>query len=929
MQYYKLSFSVLMISTFFIQSVNAREQMQEMSDETLDLSEIIRDFSSMFINGKVLKNSSIATQGVSMHTKIEEGGLEIVENNGTSTNAIVSKGGKQLITRGATAISTRVEGGSQFIFEENPRNLGTESKRSSAYDAIIVGTNGNSGQQNVYDGGEAWNTKVMGGGIQYLYKGKTAKGGFASNTEVSSNGKQLVLAGGEASGVTLKDKALQVVYPDGTVKNLTIQDQAQSWVHVGANLTGATRVNGRGYLHFYAGDDISYITKEDITLEGRSPEKLFSVGARNGNRNSDIQIEDLGGNGGTIGFSSVEYDKRHSKLHIEKLSGNLHFNFNISDVGEGSDYIFIKNGSGKHTISVADSGREITTFFSQSHGRIAEINLVTDTSENGEASFTLVNSAGESISAIDGGAYMYTLQERNKSGNWKVWSLSADIGQSRYISPPPKRLIQKPVPNFPSTSNGKSDKSKLKNNKNSRQHLETRSRPPRHVRQSEQSSLALSSGEVQTSLYKEYQNDESKSRKRILQSHDSGDGGTYNYPVLSGSPILDSKQLKIPDIEVVPYKLGQQIDVNEEIPAYSNQIPAYSSRLHLKEDTSLEDLKEDTNLEDQESAPQLMNQDDEEQFPILDSISTPALSTTPSTDALLSLSVAPELIFKNELQSLRAGRGFLGRNKKSTSLWTYGIKSKENLSTDHTNFKLDQTGIILGIDGLNDLMNGQLYIGGFGSYDQSDIAHARGGISRINTYGVGAYATYFSDRGWYLDSILKYNYYQNNLKAISTNGLNIKGDYNQKAIGTSFEVGRHVKLAQDTWVQPYAQLIWLKVEGKEVKLSNEMTGNISPYTSLRSEIGISIGHELNLGTPGQMMTYLTTAWLHEYIDNNHTIINKRHKFNTDLSGNVGKFGVGLNSFVSENLNFYVEAHYLRGKKTKQSLQGVLGLRYSF
>ncbi|MDD9330951.1 MAG: hypothetical protein PV353_11495, partial [Bartonella sp.] len=76
---------------------------------------------------------------------------------------------------------------------------------------------------------------------------------------------------------------------------------------------------------------------------------------------------------------------RHSKLNVGTLSGNLHFNFNISDVGEGSDYILIKNGSGSHTISVGDSGREIAAFFSQRHGRVAEINLVTDTSENGGA----------------------------------------------------------------------------------------------------------------------------------------------------------------------------------------------------------------------------------------------------------------------------------------------------------------------------------------------------------------------------------------------------------------------------------------------------------------------------------------------------------------------------------------------------------------
>ncbi|WP_425522884.1 autotransporter outer membrane beta-barrel domain-containing protein, partial [Bartonella doshiae] len=37
----------------------------------------------------------------------------------------------------------------------------------------------------------------------------------------------------------------------------------------------------------------------------------------------------------------------------------------------------------------------------------------------------------------------------------------------------------------------------------------------------------------------------------------------------------------------------------------------------------------------------------------------------------------------------------------------------------------------------------------------------------------------------------------------------------------------------------------------------------------------------------------------------------------------------LSSFVSDKLKFYAQAHYLQGHKTKQSLQGIVGLRYSF
>ncbi|MCL6229538.1 BafA family autotransporter [Bartonella bilalgolemii] len=308
---------------------------------------------------------------------------------------------------------------------------------------------------------------------------------------------------------------------------------------------------------------------------------------------------------------------------------------------------------------------------------------------------------------------------------------------------------------------------------------------------------------------------------------------------------------------------------------------------------------------------------------------TPTPSTTPSTDAVLSLAVAPELVFNNELQSLRFGRGLLGKNKKNTAFWTYGIKGRDRLATDHTHFRLGQTGVILGVDWLKELMNGDFYIGGFGSYDQARITHARGGISSMDAYSVGAYATYFDNQGWYLDSVLKYNYYINNLKTISTNGLGVQGDYNQWAIGTSFEAGYHFDVAPDTWIQPYTQFTGIRVSGQEVKLSNQMTGDVDSSISLRSEVGLSVGHKFNLNSDTHLMTYITAAWLREHIDSNHTIINKQHKFTTDLSRDTGKLGVGLNSFVGENLSLYAETHYLKGQKVEQSLQGVVGLRYSF
>lgn len=108
-----------------------------------------------------------------------------------------------------------------------------------------------------------------------------------------------------------------------------------------------------------------------------------------------------------------------------------------------------------------------------------------------------------------------------------------------------------------------------------------------------------------------------------------------------------------------------------------------------------------------------------------------------------------------------------------------------------------------------------------------------------------------------------------------------------------------------------------------------MTANISSLTSLRSEVGLTTGHEFIMNAETLLTAYITAAWLRENRDSNYTTINNRHKFITDLSGNAGKLGIGLNSFVNDNLTLYAEAHYLKGQKIKQALQGILGLRYIF
>ncbi|OLL54934.1 autotransporter, partial [Bartonella henselae] len=693
---YKLSFSIFIISSCFVQVANAGENRNGELKRLENLG-----------NGRTVPTGSALvtnTVPISSNITVSEGGVEIVDNRGTSMGATIQKGGMQIVTRGATAMGTKILGGKQFVYEEkslrNLDSLDSINKRSSAYEAVVSGGDRVVGQQNVYDGAMVWNTKVLDGGEQNLYMGPRKEGGIAKDTIVSGNGKQHILAGGRASNTTLNDNATQVVYSGGILDGLTINGHASSWIHVGTkDVVGKIRVNNDGELYLFAGDSTNRITKKRISIEGRSDETLFVVGERSIAERPEINIENLEGEGGTVIFTSIPYDPHHISLHVKRLSGSLRFQFNISARGNGSDYLSIDNGTGKHKISVADSGVEITTPLLQRNGLVTEINLITDRS--GGTDFTLEDSFGTEITSVDGGTYIYTLQKRDRSadfnGDSTIWYLGLGTEGPKSSSFFPLRTSKRPKvtifsgsssseagtrsqqsssasrerdPNFRTTTGGRNS------NKIPKQ------RPPRHLREVQHSSVLSATPFLENPA---------SDMLRPTGSYHNSDGKEPSVVSADGQSLVDQMIVRS----------GQQ----------GSSSPQSSQKLSVSN-----------------------------------------FLTTPSTDAVLSMSVTPALVFHNELQAVRAGRGILDRGKKNTAFWAHAIKSKEHIVADHKDFKLDQTGIVLGVSGVSELMGGEFYIGGFGSYDQARVAHARGGVSGISTYSIGAYATYFDKSGWYLDS---------------------------------------------------------------------------------------------------------------------------------------------------------------------------------
>ena len=303
--------------------------------------------------------------------------------------------------------------------------------------------------------------------------------------------------------------------------------------------------------------------------------------------------------------------------------------------------------------------------------------------------------------------------------------------------------------------------------------------------------------------------------------------------------------------------------------------------------------------------------------------------TTPATDAVLSMSVAPVLMFKNEMQNLRFRQGLSEKTEGDNGAWVRFTGGNTNIDSGLTDFKLDQSGVELGADRVIATENAKTRVGLFTSYNSGKVKHARGGVSRIDSLSVGAQATWFHNDGWYVDGVLKYNHFDNSLSAISTNGSGISADYNQNALGAAVEVGKSLYLQNHFWIEPYAKLAAIQVKGEDVKLNNGMKGSIGDQDSLSTEAGFNLGRTFLLNKGTTITPYFKAAWVHEYVDNNSTTINDRNTFTTDLSGDIVKTGLGVNASFNKELSLFAEVDYAKGSKQEDPVQANLGFRYSF
>ncbi|TDF84349.1 autotransporter outer membrane beta-barrel domain-containing protein [Pseudomonas sp. H9] len=304
-------------------------------------------------------------------------------------------------------------------------------------------------------------------------------------------------------------------------------------------------------------------------------------------------------------------------------------------------------------------------------------------------------------------------------------------------------------------------------------------------------------------------------------------------------------------------------------------------------------------------------------------------TVSPGTRTAMALFNTAPTVWYGELASLRSRMGELRYNDgRSAGAWMRTYGNKYNVAdASGVGYSQNQRGISFGADAPLPVGDGQWLVGLLAGHSRSDLDLTRGSTGSIDSYYAGAYTTWLdAHSGYYFDAVVKFNRYQNNAKVMFSDGARAKGDYDNHGLGTSLEVGRHIKLDQGYFLEPYAQLSAVFIQDKDYALSNGLEAEGDQTRSYLGKLGVTSGRRFELDGGRSVQPYVKAAYAHEFANNNKARVND-NVFNNDLSGSRGELGVGVSASLSRSFQVHGEFDYSNGKHIEQPYGVNLGLRY--
>lgn len=303
-------------------------------------------------------------------------------------------------------------------------------------------------------------------------------------------------------------------------------------------------------------------------------------------------------------------------------------------------------------------------------------------------------------------------------------------------------------------------------------------------------------------------------------------------------------------------------------------------------------------------------------------------TVSPGTRSVLALFNTAPTVWYGEMTSLRSRMGELRHNGAEAGGWLRAYGNKYEVSGgDGGAYEQTQRGFSLGAD--TPVGEGQWLLGVMAGHSTSDLDLSRGTSGTVKSYYAGLYATWLDeDDGYYFDGAIKANRLNNDSKVGLSDGKQAKGNYSTNALGASVEVGRHIKLDDDFFIEPFAQASVVKVQGKSYSLDNGLNAKGEHTDSVLGKLGVTVGRDFVLDDGSVLQPYLRGGVAHEFAKNNKVTVNNQ-AFDNNLSGSRIELGAGVAVSLSKKLQLHADFDYGQGKHVDQPWGANVGMRYSW
>ncbi|MDN4547483.1 autotransporter outer membrane beta-barrel domain-containing protein [Pseudomonas sp. C32] len=311
-------------------------------------------------------------------------------------------------------------------------------------------------------------------------------------------------------------------------------------------------------------------------------------------------------------------------------------------------------------------------------------------------------------------------------------------------------------------------------------------------------------------------------------------------------------------------------------------------------------------------------------------LNTASRVISPGTQSVMALFNAAPTVWYGELSTLRSRMGEVRMDNGKAGGWIRAYGNKYDVSASSgVAFQQTQQGLSFGADAPLPLGDGQWLVGLMTGYSKSDLNMSRGTSGEVDSYYVGAYTTWLdAPSGYYFDGVLKFNRFQNSSDVRLSDGKKTKGDYNNNGVGASLEFGRHIKLEDGLFMEPFGQLAGLIVESADYDLDNGLAAEGDRAQSLLGKLGVTVGRDFVLGEGKKIQPYVRAAYVHEFASNTDVEVNN-NRFNADLSGSRGELGLGIAMTLTDKVAVHADFDYSNGDKIEQPWGANVGVRYSW